>query len=115
LKLPTRISRDTQGDSLTMSLEISEDLDCFRGHFPGIPVLPGVVQLHWAVEISREHFGLTGVPCDIRRLKFKNVVTPPATVELALTRTGPNETRFEFSGDGKTYSQGRLGFSGPTE
>ena len=28
---------------------ISPELDWFRGHFPDNPVLPGVVQLHWAV------------------------------------------------------------------
>lgn len=113
MKLPTQLSRDATGDSLFVSLEIPEDLDCFRGHFPGFAVLPGVVQLHWAVEIGREHFGFAGATRDIRRLKFKSVVSPPATLELELIRTGSNEVRFVYSARGTIYSQGRLGFSGP--
>lgn len=112
---PTQLSRDERGDSLFLTLEVPSDLDCFDGHFPGFPVLPGVVQLHWAVDICREHFGFGEAVCDIRRLKFKSVVTPPATLELELTRTGPHEARFAFTDSGKLCSQGRLVFSGPAE
>lgn len=115
MKLPTQISREAQGDTLSVSFAISEDLDCFRGHFPTLAVLPGVVQLHWAVVIGREHFGFSGVPRDVRRLKFKNVVMPPATVTLTLTRTAANEARFEYADGGKVFSQGRLGFAGPAQ
>lgn len=113
MKSPTQLSRQVQGDRLLVSLDIPEDLDCFRGHFPGFPVLPGVVQLHWAVEISREQFGFTGMVSDIRRLKFKNVVSPPAILELEITRTGPNEAQFLYSGTGAVFSQGRLSFADP--
>ena len=111
---PTLLSRDVRGDSLFLTLEVSPDHECFRGHFPGFPVLPGVVQLHWAVEIGREHFGFGQAVSDIRRLKFKSVVTPPATLELEVTRTGPHEARFVYSRSGTVYSQGRLVFTGPT-
>lgn len=115
MKTPPEISREVRDDGFVVRLEIAEDHDCFRGHFPGFPVLPGVVQLHWAVEFAREYFGFTEAVCDIRRLKFKNIVIPPAAVTLELVRTGEDEARFVYFNSGATFSQGRLGFSGPVE
>lgn len=112
MKMPAVLSRDGDDKNLRLRLEIREDLDWFRGHFPDLPVLPGVVQLHWAVQFAREHFGLEGNPLDIQRLKFKSVVTPPVVVDLELTRTGTDAVRFGFSGAGRQYSEGRLNFPG---
>lgn len=113
MKIPVEISRVVSNDGLAVRLSVAEDHECFRGHFPGFPVLPGVVQLHWAVEFARTHFGIPGAVADIKRLKFKNIVSPPAVVELELTRTGEGEVRFVFFDSGAIFSQGRLGFSGP--
>lgn len=115
MKTPLELSREARDDGLFVRLEVTEDLDCFRGHFPEMPVLPGVVQLHWAVEIAREYFGFSEAVRDIKRLKFKNVVMPPMVMDLELTRTGQDEARFVFSNSGATYSQGRLVFSGPVK
>lgn len=108
MQAPTVIARHEQGDTLRLTLAISEDLDCFEGHFPGQPVLPGVVQLHWAAGFAREQFGLQASPNDIQRLKFKSVGIPPLEVELELTRVGPHDVRFSITGDGRQYSEGRL-------
>ena len=112
MKLPPVLSREEDRDSLRLSFDIHEDLDCFRGHFPGLPVLPGVVQLHWAVQVAREQFGLEGNPRDIQRLKFKRVVIPPVVLQLDLTRTGPTDVRFAYSSPGQEHSEGRLRFDG---
>ena len=110
MKLPAILLRTVNDDSLRLRFDIREDLDCFRGHFPDVPVLPGVVQLDWAVRVACEHFGITGVPTDIQRLKFKSVVTPPAEIDLELTRTGPTTVRFAYSSADAQYSEGRLKF-----
>ena len=92
--------------------EISPDLGWFQGHFPGDPVLAGVVQLHWAVGISLALFNFNDIPAEITRLKFKNIVTPPRTLELALNKAGENEVQFEFTSLGQTHSLGRMIFEG---
>jgi 3-hydroxymyristoyl/3-hydroxydecanoyl-(acyl carrier protein) dehydratase len=112
MKTPTVLARHDDGETLHLTLAVSEDLEWFEGHFPGQPVLPGVVQLHWAVDFAREKFGMDGNPDDVQRLKFKSVIIPPVDVDLKLTRTSPTDVRFEFSGADQQYSEGRLRFPG---
>jgi 3-hydroxymyristoyl/3-hydroxydecanoyl-(acyl carrier protein) dehydratase len=92
-------------------LDVSEDLCWFRGHFPGQPVLPGIVQLHWSVTVCRALFGFSSGPWEIKRLKFKKVLVPPKHVDLSVLRQGEREAQFRFSSDGEENSEGRIGFS----
>jgi len=104
--------RSVEADSgyLRVKLDISSDLSWFRGHFPNQPVLPGVVQLHWAVLVAQACFDVSGVPAEIKRLKFKKVFTPPQDLELTVHRHSANEIQFQFCGQGEDYSEGRLVF-----
>lgn len=108
---PKIISRIEDGSERRFELDITEDLVWFQGHFPGFPVLPGVVQLHWAVELSQENFGFESGPHEVMRLKFKSIIVPPVAVGLTLTQTGPTHARFEYKGQGQEYSQGKLVFA----
>ncbi len=108
---PTILSAAEEGDTRRFELDISPELLWFRGHFPGFPILPGVVQLRWAVEMSQQHFGQTSSPQEVKRLKFKSVVIPPLVIELTITRLDETATQFKYSGQGQEYSQGRLIFS----
>jgi 3-hydroxymyristoyl/3-hydroxydecanoyl-(acyl carrier protein) dehydratase len=109
---PLILSHAASADDLHLTLDIKSDLDCFRGHFPGNPVLPGVVQLHWAVAIGMAFFGYAELPTEILRLKFKAVIVPPTAINLALTRTVPSDIRFEYSAGDQQYSLGMLRFAG---
>ena len=110
MKFPAILSRVDSGDTQRFELDISSDLIWFSGHFPGYPVLPGVVQLRWAVEMSQQHFGLRAGPSEVMRLKFKGIIVPPRAVELSITRLGPAATQFAYTGQGQEYSQGKLIF-----
>lgn len=109
---PVVLSHNASADDLRLTLDIKPDLDCFRGHFPGNPVLPGVLQLHWAVAIGMAVFGYSELPMEILRLKFKAVIVPPTAINLALTRTAPLDVRFEYSAGEHQYSLGMLRFNG---
>ena len=100
-------------DAIHIVLDVSPELSWFAGHFPGQPVLPGIVQTHWAVLVSRTLFGFDEAPPDIKRLKFKNIIVPPRTVTLTLARHGENEVQFRFASSDEDNSEGRIVFSGP--
>jgi 3-hydroxymyristoyl/3-hydroxydecanoyl-(acyl carrier protein) dehydratase len=108
---PRVLSVLDESPCLRLSLDISPDLSWFRGHFPDMPVLPGVVQLHWAVIVARAVFELSDSPLEIKRLKFKKVVVPPQVIELAVSMQASNEIQFEFCTHDAQYSQGRLVFA----
>lgn len=109
---PFLLSHDASADNLRLTLDIKSDLDCFRGHFPGNPVLPGVVQLHWAAAIGMAFFGYSELPTEILQLKFKAVIVPPTAITLALTRTVSADIRFEYSTGNQQHSLGILRFVG---
>lgn len=110
MRTPPVQTRVEDGERVQLRLAVDVNLECFRGHFPGTPVLPGVLQLDWAITAAREHYQLEGSPLDIRRLKFKSVVYPPAQVDLVLTKTGPTTVQFSFSAGDVECSEGRLHF-----
>lgn len=110
---PAVISIEPGDRAVTIQLDITAGLAWFRGHFPGQPVLPGVIQLHWAAEVAAILFGLEGPPRQVKRLKFSNVIVPPRVVELHLEQHGDREVQFRVQGDGLRNSEGRLVYPGP--
>lgn len=111
-EFPPVVAIDARGDTISIELDVTTGLGWFRGHFPGQPVLPGVIQLHWAAETAAILFGLEGPPQHVKRLKFSNVIVPPRVVELHLEKHGDREVQFRVQGEGLQNSQGRLVFPG---
>ena len=107
---PRVVALDEDDDQLRLSLDVSPELSWFQGHFPGEPVLPGIIQVHWASEVASILFDLEGPPQHIKRLKFSNVIVPPRIIELTLARHGDREVQFQVQGEGLQHSQGRLVF-----
>jgi 3-hydroxymyristoyl/3-hydroxydecanoyl-(acyl carrier protein) dehydratase len=108
---PRVVSVLDESPCFRLRLDISPDLFWFRGHFPDMPVLPGVVQLHWAVIVASAIFEFSDSPLEIKRLKFKNVVVPPQVLELSVSMQASNEVQFEFCSLDVQHSQGRLVFA----
>ena len=101
-----------RGNNDVINLYIPSDLKCFDGHFPGTPVLPGVIQISWAIHFGRQVFGALGEFRRLEKLKFQNVIQPGDTLMLALIWNA--ETRvlgFNYHGEAQTYSSGRITFS----
>lgn len=91
-------------------LDVSPGLVFFKGHFPGNPILPGIVQLHWAVGISISLFKFEGTPHEVKRLKFSNIVQPASVLELRLDQKNEKEVQFQFTSFACVHSMGSLVF-----
>jgi 3-hydroxymyristoyl/3-hydroxydecanoyl-(acyl carrier protein) dehydratase len=115
LTMPRILAGKVDGDIVSLDLAIDEQLWWFRGHFPDCPVLPGIVQLHWAVKIAGERFGVSVTPPEILRLKFKSIITPPMSINLILSRVAETEIQFQFSTTEQQYSLGRLRYAGSNQ
>jgi len=98
-------------DTTALDLFIPADLRCLRGHFPGLPVVPGVAQLDWAVKLAARHFDLPIAVANKVQIKFKRILVAPADVTLALHhRSAERQITFEYTQGEAVVSQGRFVF-----
>jgi len=94
-----------------LDLEITPELDCFEGHFDGLPLLPGVTQLHWAVMFGRRHFPLPPRFTHMSAIKFVRVITPCCRLVLSLEfEATRGELRFRYDLGDMPCSSGSVGF-----
>lgn len=93
-----------------LKLGVEPELVIFRGHFPGNPILAGIVQVHWAATFASNLFKYDQVPVQIKRLKFKKVVQPPAILTLTLSQVETHSIQFEFTSETYSHSMGLLLF-----
>lgn len=97
-------------NALEIDLYIPRSLVHFIDHFPRLAILPGVVQLDWAIRHGREHFAIEGAFRAIRNLKFVNPVLPETTLTLELQQK-PGELAFHYRDASRSYSSGRVLFA----
>lgn len=108
MKLPAVRNLTRNGDAVRMKLAIPADLDAFQGHFPGEPILPGVVQVDWAVRFATEHFATAPAACDFQ-VKFRQVVRPDHDLALTLTLDGQRRhVAFEYRVANDIVSSGKI-------
>jgi 3-hydroxyacyl-[acyl-carrier-protein] dehydratase len=87
---------------VTFRYEVPADHPAFPGHFPGRPILPGVVLLDAVLRAA----GLG--QAHLLRAKFTAPVLPGDTVEIALTPRAGGRTAFACTRDGRTVLSGEL-------
>lgn len=109
---PRVLSHLVDNNGHRLLIEVTSELCWFEGHFPDKPILAGVVQLHWAVLLSKKLFRLTGYPREVAKLKFQQLLIPPRVLEISLYDSPTQQIRFRYTGQGRDYSQGRLNFGG---
>jgi 3-hydroxymyristoyl/3-hydroxydecanoyl-(acyl carrier protein) dehydratase len=113
---PEIIDVRTAPNRCELDLVIPMDLGYFTGHFDGFPILPGVVQLHWSLQLARRYLALgAGTPATIQ-VKFRKPIQPGARLVLTLTREtvgGREQLAFDYRGDGEPCSSGRIVLADP--
>jgi len=93
-------------------LKVHPETVFLKGHFPERPILAGVVQVHWAISVAMKVFKFSDTPAEIKRLKFRNIVQPPAILELLLRHKKENELEFQFASHESIHSSGCLVLTG---
>lgn len=96
---------------LQFIFSMAEDSIYLQGHFPEAPILPGVTQLDWAIQLAAEHWGTNTSVQTIEVLKFNDMILPKAQVTLTLERKRENCVIFKFSHADSSFSSGRLIYS----
>ncbi len=96
---------------IVMALRIPEGLAYFTGHFDEVSVVPGVVQIQWAMHYAREHLGIAGGFSHMEVVKFKELLLPGQCLELSLRYCNEHyKLTFSYRSETTEYSSGRIYF-----
>lgn len=109
---PVLLSEHEHDRTWTLALHVPPDLAYFQGHFPQAPVLPGAVQIAWALAFAAQRFG-TPQRCKVMEaLKFQRLLRPGDRVDLTLRYdTSRHKLHFAYRRGDTAYSSGRLAWS----
>lgn len=90
----SRILSCEPGKSVVAELDVDPELELFKGHFPGHPVLPGVIIMEALAQaasccllVEPGMAGRIGFLAGIDKAKFRNQVLPGDTITLEATIT----------------------------
>ena len=108
--LPQVLSSTASGDSAVYRIRVPPALEHLRGHFPGFPILPGIVQLDWAVRFGRLHFQGLAESSGVDNFKCQALVFPDAELTLELRRE-ESGLHFRYFDAQRTYSSGKILFA----
>lgn len=106
---PTILAVRQSDSRAEIDIVIPPDLRWFDGHFPDAPVLPGVVQLDWALAEGRRRFGLTQPAAREFQVKFKTVIGAGDRLTLRLTLDiVARRLKFAYERNGAACSTGSI-------
>ena len=71
-----------ESDSCERTLRVPLGLACLEGHFPGYPIVPGVVQIEWVLDAARNLLGGDAHLTSLEALKFRGVLRPRQVFRL---------------------------------
>ena len=93
-----------------LPLPIAIDHPAYAGHFPGRPILPGVVLLDAALHALAARLGMAGA-AQLKSAKFHSPVQPGETLTLHATELPAGGFRFEIRCGDRSVASGSLVFS----
>ena len=104
---PVVVSEDRSDKRLRRRLRVPAELEYLAGHFESFPIVPGVVQLRWALEAARDLLGREPAVRTIEALKFRNVLLPEQSFDLEVTLRGQDRLRFRLVDGDVVFASGR--------
>lgn len=109
--LPAVSNERREEGRIELDIEVGADNLWFEGHFPEFAILPGVVQIGWAVHYAHALFGLPTEVRTLEQVKFKRPLLPGARVTLRLAFDAKTrKLRYEYRDAQTSYSSGTLDF-----
>jgi 3-hydroxymyristoyl/3-hydroxydecanoyl-(acyl carrier protein) dehydratase len=94
-----------------MPLPIAADHPAYAGHFPGQPILPGVVLLDEALHALAAQLGGQDAGWQLKSAKFHSPVQPGEALALHATELPAGGFRFDIRCGDRSVASGSLVFS----
>jgi len=108
-KAPDVLEQTETDGEWNLRLVVPPDLSYFSGHFPTAPVLPGVVQVDWAMSLGQQLLDLPPRFVGMEVLKFQQLVRPGDEIQLHLRFDRERgKLYFAYRNDTAACSSGRI-------
>lgn len=88
---------DKQDDKLLVDVKFNTSHDIYKGHFPELPITPGVCQVQLVQEILCDIFKCKYQLKSAKDIKFLNFIDPMKVDSLSLELTLKSKDEFELS------------------
>lgn len=93
--IPPEISTFSKDEnSLKLEFIVPENYPHLEGHFLNNPIVPGVAQITWCLNLIRNAFEIQVSQYKISRLKFTRPIKPLDSVTVSISKI---DTKFKFS------------------
>jgi acyl-coenzyme A synthetase/AMP-(fatty) acid ligase len=91
---------------------IPPELEYFDGHMQGRPILPGIVQVHWAEAFGRRWLPVAGRFECLEVVKFQRVILPHFELRISIDFDAESgKLNFCYESERGVHSRGRICFS----
>ena len=112
IKWPKIIEQQIIDGQAIMRCYIPAQLIYFDGHMADRPILPGIVQVHWAEAYGRSLLPVEGRFERLEVVKFQQVILPEYEVTIGLEyNDASNKLSFRYESDRGIHSSGRICFA----
>jgi 3-hydroxymyristoyl/3-hydroxydecanoyl-(acyl carrier protein) dehydratase len=106
---PEFLERVRSDDALEWQCRVPHELACLAGHFPGLPLVPGVLQIDWAMGLAGELVGRGDVEAaEIGLVKFLEVLRPGEIFRIRVELEADGWIRFRLWNTESEFAAGRI-------
>lgn len=106
---PILLAESRSARRLERRLRVPPDLAALEGHFPGTPLVAGVVQLGWVMDAARALTGRSALPAAFEGLRFRDVLAPQQELRLAVELSEAGDlARFQLDAGERVFAAGRV-------
>ena len=95
-------------DFLERACRVPHDLACLPGHFPDQPVVPGVLQLDWAMELAAQLLERTIEMSELSAIKLLAPLRPGDSFRIQVRSIAPCEIEFTVWSENHEHAKGRV-------
>ncbi|WP_413282785.1 3-hydroxyacyl-ACP dehydratase [Vibrio sp. MA40-2] len=108
-QLPRIQDVQISNNKVVLTLFVQSELEYFKGHFEHFPILPGVVQLDWALHFASMYFNSRFELAGMELVKYQQPITPESEVKLEIEWLQDiNKLQFKYLDLHNIYSQGKV-------
>lgn len=102
------VSQSGGGDALVCHCTVAADMPFFKGHFPGMPLMPAVAQIEMIRALIEKHAEWNTTITGGSGLKFSGRIQPNDRLIIRLQRRPSGDISFNIESRNAVVSKGTL-------